>query len=47
MPLAVTPELQSDTYLHVRMTTEIPSTHRRYPQLMLTTTDLATLVSDV
>jgi len=41
VPLGIAPEIQSDSYLHVRMTTEIPSTHRRYPQVMLTTAGLA------
>jgi hypothetical protein len=30
-------EVKSGQYLHLRMTTEIPSTRRRYPQLMVTT----------
>jgi hypothetical protein len=37
IPRTVTPELKSGSYLHVRMTTEIPSTFRRYPQILLTT----------
>jgi len=41
VPRGISPEIQSDTYLHMRMTTEIPSTHRRYPQVMLTTAELA------
>lgn len=41
VPRAVEPEIKSDSYVHLRMTTEIPSTHRRYPQIMLTTTPLA------
>lgn len=41
VPQGITPEIQSDRYVHLRMTTEIPSTHRRYPQLILTTAKLA------
>jgi hypothetical protein len=32
--------IADDRFMHVRMTTEVPSTGRRYPQLMITTTDL-------
>lgn len=41
IPRQVVPELKRDSYVHLRMTTEIPSTHRRYPQLILTTTKVA------
>lgn len=40
VPRAVVPEVSGDSYVHLRMTTEIPSTHRRYPQVMLTTAGL-------
>ena len=39
-PLDIAPTLADDSFTHVRMTTEIPSTGRRYPQIMITTTDL-------
>lgn len=38
VPLGIQPQLAADSYLHVRMSTTIPSTGRRYPQLMITTT---------
>jgi hypothetical protein len=38
IPRDVGAELRSGEFLHVRMTTEIPSSRRRYPQLMVTTT---------
>jgi hypothetical protein len=41
VPRGISPEIKSDSYVHLRMTTEIPSTHRRYPQVMLTTAGLA------
>jgi hypothetical protein len=33
--------LASDSYLHTRMSTELPSSGRRYPQMMITTTPVA------
>jgi hypothetical protein len=33
----VNPVLAADRFLHVRMATDVPSTNRRYPQLMITT----------
>ncbi|HEY6878493.1 MAG TPA: hypothetical protein VI299_10770 [Polyangiales bacterium] len=38
MSREIQPKLSASSYLHVRMSTNIPSTGRRYPQLMLTTT---------
>jgi hypothetical protein len=32
------PTLESDSYLHVTMSTPLPSTNRRYPQIWITTT---------
>jgi len=40
-PLGISPQLHGDRYLHVRMSTNIPSSLRRYPQIWLTTTPLA------
>jgi len=40
MPLAIQPTLAADSYLHVRMSSDIPSTLRRYPQIMITTTPI-------
>ncbi|HYQ15241.1 MAG TPA: hypothetical protein VEQ58_05785, partial [Polyangiaceae bacterium] len=39
-PKNVPTALSSDHYLHVRMSTDIPSTNRRYPQIMITTVPL-------
>jgi hypothetical protein len=41
IPRRVVPELKQGSFVHLRMTTEIPSTHRRYPQIILTTTQVA------
>ncbi len=41
IPRNVKPEMESERFIHMRMTTEIPSTHRRYPQMILTTTPVA------
>jgi hypothetical protein len=38
VPLEAKPQMAADSFLHVRMATTIPSTGRRYPQLMITTT---------
>jgi hypothetical protein len=38
VPQAVKPRIAQKSFLHVRMSTTIPSTGRRYPQLMITTT---------
>jgi hypothetical protein len=38
VPRGIEPAVSPDHYLHVRMATEIPSTFRRYPQLLITTT---------
>ncbi|HEY6877390.1 MAG TPA: hypothetical protein VI299_05195, partial [Polyangiales bacterium] len=35
---SIQPKLSAKSYLHARMSTTIPSTGRRYPQLMITTT---------
>jgi hypothetical protein len=35
------PELAASDYLHVRMSTEMPSSGRRYPQIMITTVPVA------
>ena len=40
VPNGVDTQLVADRYLHVRMSTEVPSTGRRYPQLMFTTTQV-------
>ena len=37
-PRGIEPTISADRFLHVRMSTEVPSTGRRYPQLMITTT---------
>jgi hypothetical protein len=37
IPRQVHPKVADDSFVHMRMTTEIPSTFRRYPQLILTT----------
>lgn len=39
-PKNVPTTLSADKYLHVRMSTDVPSTNRRYPQILLTTTPL-------
>jgi hypothetical protein len=39
-PKNVPTELGSDGYLHVRMSTDVPSTNRRYPQILITTVPL-------
>jgi hypothetical protein len=39
IPRGVDTQIAADTFMHVRMTTEVPSTGRRYPQIMITTTD--------
>jgi len=39
-PRKVPTKIANDRYLHVRMSTDIPSTGRRYPQIMLTTVPL-------
>jgi hypothetical protein len=39
-PKNVQTALSPDTYLHVRMSSDIPSTNRRYPQILITTTPL-------
>ncbi len=39
-PRKVPTKLATDHYLHVRMASDIPSTGRRYPQIMLTTVPL-------
>jgi hypothetical protein len=38
VPRDIATSLEADRFLHVRMSTEVPSTGRRYPQLMITTT---------
>jgi hypothetical protein len=38
IPRGVTTTLQAGKYLHVRMTVDMPSTFRRYPGIMITTT---------
>lgn len=40
VPRDIDTSIAADTFMHTRMTTELPSTGRRYPQLMITTTDL-------
>ena len=37
-PLGLTTRLEAGRYLHVRMTVDVPSTLRRYPGVMITTT---------
>jgi hypothetical protein len=39
-PLDIEPRIAADSYLHMRMTTEIPSTFRRYPQVLITTAEI-------
>lgn len=36
-PRGIDPVIAADDYLHVRMATDIPSTLRRYPQILITT----------
>jgi hypothetical protein len=38
VPLGVGTTISADHFLHARMSVEVPSTGRRYPQLMITTT---------
>jgi hypothetical protein len=38
VPRTVAPKLAAGNFLHARMSVEVPSTGRRYPQLMITTT---------
>ena len=38
IPRTVTTRLEASRYLHVRMTVDVPSTFRRYPGVMITTT---------
>jgi hypothetical protein len=38
VPLGLGAQLDAKNFLHVRMSTDVPSTGRRYPQLMITTT---------
>lgn len=40
-PKNVPTTLSADKFLHVRMSTDIPSTNRRYPQILITTVPLA------
>jgi hypothetical protein len=40
VPLDVSTDIQADGFIHVRMSSEVPSTGRRYPQLMITTADV-------
>lgn len=40
-PKQVETAVEPDSFLHVRMSTDVPSTNRRYPQIMLTTVPLA------
>ena len=40
VPLDVSTEIQAGGFIHVRMSSEVPSTGRRYPQLMITTADV-------
>jgi hypothetical protein len=42
-PRNVTTELSADRFLHVRMSTDIPSTGRRYPQILITTAPILEL----
>jgi hypothetical protein len=37
MPLTLQPTIAADSFLHVRMSSDIPSTLRRYPQILITT----------
>jgi hypothetical protein len=39
-PRAIDPSIASDHFLHVRMASDIPSTGRRYPQIMITNVPL-------
>ncbi|HVU04174.1 MAG TPA: hypothetical protein VHE30_20595 [Polyangiaceae bacterium] len=39
-PLGLPTKIQQGSYLHVRMSTDVPSTGRRYPQLMITNTPI-------
>jgi hypothetical protein len=41
IPRELQPELASDSYLHARMSTEMPSSGRRYPQVLITTVPVA------
>jgi hypothetical protein len=40
VPLDIKPQIAAKTFMHVRMSSTMPSTGRRYPQLMITTTDV-------
>jgi hypothetical protein len=40
VPLDIKPKIAAKRFLHVRMSTTVPSTGRRYPQVMITTTDV-------
>jgi hypothetical protein len=40
VPRTIQPKLTADSFLHVRMASDIPSTLRRYPQILITTTKL-------
>ncbi len=40
VPREIEPQISANDFLHVRMSTTIPSTGRRYPQVMITTTDV-------
>jgi copper chaperone CopZ len=53
-PKQVPTAISADEYLHVRMSTDVPSTNRRYPQILITTVPLkadpapgATYIDDV
>jgi hypothetical protein len=37
VPKAIAPKIQAGKFLHARMSVDVPSTGRRYPQLMITT----------
>lgn len=39
-PRQVSTRIASEQYLHVRMATDVPSTMRRYPQILITTTPM-------
>jgi hypothetical protein len=41
IPRELQPELARDTFLHARMSTELPSSGRRYPQVLITTVPVA------
>jgi hypothetical protein len=41
IPRELQPELAGDTFLHTRMSTEMPSSGRRYPQILITTVPVA------